>query len=60
MATKRITGALVEAMEPGQVVFDDTVRGFMVRHRAGSPRDALKTRIKGFCRKFPIWPRSVR
>lgn len=47
MATKRITGALVEAMEPGQVAFDDTVRGFMVHHRGGSPRYALKTRIKG-------------
>ncbi len=47
MATKRITAALVEAMKPSEVVFDDTVRGFMVRHRGGSPRYALKTRIRG-------------
>ena len=28
-------------------MFDGTVRGFVVRHRGGSPRYALKKRIKG-------------
>ena len=45
MAKQRITAALVEAMAPGKVVFDSEVRGFMVRHRGGVPRYALKTRI---------------
>lgn len=47
MATKRITAALVEGMKPGEVVFDTDVRGFMVRHRGGAARYAVKTRIKG-------------
>lgn len=47
MATKRITAALVQAMAPGETVFDDDVRGFMVRHRGRGPHYALKTRIRG-------------
>ncbi len=47
MATNRITTALVEGLAPGEVVFDTEVRGFMVRHRGGVPRYALKTRVKG-------------
>jgi integrase len=47
MATKRITAALVDAMKPGDTVFDDDVRGFMVRHRGRSPQYAVKARIKG-------------
>jgi len=47
MAIKRITAAVVEASKPGDVVFDDDVRGFMVRHRGGAPHYAVKTRIKG-------------
>jgi integrase len=47
MATKRIDAELVSAMKPGETVFDDTVRGFMVRHRGGGARYAVKTLIKG-------------
>jgi integrase len=47
MAKARITATLVESLAPGGVVFDDTVRGFMVRHRGGAAHYALKTRIKG-------------
>ncbi|PPQ30585.1 tyrosine-type recombinase/integrase [Rhodopila globiformis] len=47
MATKRITAAVIGELKPGDVVFDDDVRGFMVRHRGGSPHYAVKTRIKG-------------
>jgi integrase len=47
MATKRIDAELVNAIKPGETVFDNTVRGFMVRHRGGSARYAVKTLING-------------
>jgi integrase len=46
MATKRITAPEVEAMNPGDVLFDTVVRGFMVRHRGEAAHYALKTRIR--------------
>ena len=46
MATQRITAELVEAMKPGDVVWDTETRGFGVRFR-GSAIYIIKTRIRG-------------
>jgi integrase len=47
MATKRITTAVVEAMQPGEAVWDSETRGFGVRYRARDRVYLIKTRIKG-------------
>jgi integrase len=47
MAKKRITAAVVDAMAPGDVVFDDDVTGFMARHRGRGVHYSLKSRIRG-------------
>jgi len=47
MAKKRITTDLVEALKPGDVVFDTQVRGFFVRYRGGVARYGLKAIIRG-------------
>jgi len=47
MATKKITAAAIEAIKPGETIFDTEVRGFFVRHRGGDARYGLKIRIKG-------------
>jgi integrase len=46
MATRRITAELVEKMQPGDVYWDDNVRGFGVRHRGRDAIYCLKCRIK--------------
>lgn len=43
----RITAAVVEALSAHETVFDNEVRGLMVRRRSGEPHYALKTRIRG-------------
>jgi integrase len=47
MVKQRITEDAVKGLAPGAVIFDTEVRGFMVRHRGGSPVYGIKTRIKG-------------
>ena len=47
MAGKRLTAAVVEAMAPGETVWDAEVRGFGVRLRARDRVYLVKTRIKG-------------
>ncbi len=52
----RITSAVVDAMKPGDVIFDTEVRGLFIRHRAegGVPHYYLKTRVKRVQRVFAI------
>jgi integrase len=47
MPTKRITAAILERMQPGEVAWDSEVRGFGVRYRARDQTYLVKTRIKG-------------
>lgn len=47
MARKRITAAAVDAMQPGDVIWDSEVRGFGVRYRARDRSYLVKTRVKG-------------
>ncbi len=56
MAVRRITPAAVEAMQPGDIIFDTEVRGLFVRRRAagGVPHYNLKTRVKRVQRIFAI------
>jgi integrase len=44
---QRITAAVVEGLAAHETVFDNEVRGFMVRRRGGEPHYSLKTRIRG-------------
>jgi integrase len=44
---QRITAAVVEGLAATQTVYDNEVRGFMVRRRGGDAHYALKTRIRG-------------
>jgi integrase len=46
MPTKRITAATLDAMEPGEILWDTEVRGFGVRYRARDRVYLVKTRIK--------------
>src|ERR1700687_3710375 len=45
MAARRITAAVIDAMKPGETVWDAEVRGFGIRHRARDAVYLLKTRI---------------
>jgi hypothetical protein len=47
VATKRITAAVLDAILPGETVWDTEVRGFGVRFRARDRVYLVKTRIKG-------------
>jgi integrase len=47
MATRRITAAAVEMLQPGQAIWDSEVKGFGVRRQAATPHYCLKARIKG-------------
>lgn len=47
MARRHITAELVEKMVPGDVFWDDAVRGFGVRHRGRDAIYCVKCRIKG-------------
>jgi integrase len=49
MATARITTELVEALQPGEQVWDKEVRGFGVRRRGVDAVYCVKTRVK--CRQ---------
>jgi integrase len=47
MATRRITAAAVDAMKPGEAVWDSETRGFGVRYRARDRVYLVKTRVRG-------------
>lgn len=44
---RRITTRMVEALEAGEVAFDDTLKGFGVRRRTASASYFVKKRIRG-------------
>ena len=52
--TKRITADVVEAVKPGEVVWDSEVRGFGVRRQSRDTVYVLKTRIGGNQRYLTI------
>lgn len=52
--TKRITADVVEAVKPGEVVWDSEVRGFGVRRQSRASVYVLKTRIGGAQRYLTI------
>jgi integrase len=54
MAKKRLTSAVVEAMQPDEVLWDNEVRGFGARRRARDTVYLVKTRIGGRQRVLTI------
>ena len=54
MPTERITADLVKAMQVGDVLWDNEVRGFGVRHRARDRIYLLKVRVRGKQRVLTI------
>jgi integrase len=54
MANLKLTKRLVDALSPGETVFDTEVRGFGIRHRNARKIYVLKTSIHGRPRWFTI------
>jgi integrase len=55
-ARTRITKAVVDALTPGELIFDDRVTGFGVRCQRASKVYILKTRVRGRQRWLTIGP----
>jgi integrase len=44
---KKLTKAVVDRMQPGEIIWDSDVKGFGARHQGGRPCYMFKTRIHG-------------